>query len=87
MWEQHENPQSVAMKQEDHDSVSVHQHYLDFTLEKGDVERDIQSCSRVVECPPDTARVAATSGRARQYLTPLLQQADLVIWNVSKDQL
>ena len=56
-------------------------------MEKEAEERTVQSCFKVVQCPSDTVNLIVTSSRTRQYLTKLLPEADLVIWNVSADQL
>ena len=55
-------------------------------MEKEDEDRTIQSCFKVVQCPPDAVSLAVSSQRTRQYLTNLLPEADLIIWNISTEQ-
>lgn len=61
---------------------SSHTFFNNFISTNGD---KLEACLKVTECPPDTMTVMAKESYLKSVLTDFLDQADLVLVSVPKD--
>ena len=64
VWEQDENPIKSRKSKEDledlaESTVVLEQKFLDFTLQKSEADRILQSCLKIVESPNEAANLLA----------------------------
>jgi hypothetical protein len=78
---------SVRKDGEDAESLLVERRFVDLNIDKDDQTRCIQSCSKIIECPRDSAAAAAKSSRVRSLLNTILESADLIICSVNAEDL